>query len=75
MSEAAIYVHKEVLFQFKGDHPHVGEFAHPCGKTPESMTRIEVGSEFMFLMHLVNCSHGTDRCYATKAQMRLVMRP
>jgi hypothetical protein len=69
------FVHRDVLFELTGHHPHAGEKAHLVGATPESMTQIEMFGVQMDLLELVDCPHGTDRCYASKKQIRLLKRP
>jgi hypothetical protein len=69
------HVHTDVLFEIVGNHPHKGEKAHPVGHTPHSMTQTTLfnGSP-MYLLELIDCSHGTDRCYASKENMRLIKK-
>lgn len=66
------HVHTDILFQLKPGHPHQGEFAHPVGDTPDTISKINRFGAEMYLLELVNCVHGTERCYAQKAQMTLI---
>ena len=69
---AGVHIHTDLRVHLVGDHPHRGEFAHPVGKSPKTITIETKEGEEMYLLSLVNCAHGTDRCYATKSQMRLI---
>lgn len=66
------HVHTDILFQLKLEHPHGGEYAHPVGDTPDTISKITQFGAEMYLLELVNCVHGTERCYAQKAQMTLI---
>jgi hypothetical protein len=64
----AEYVHADILFQIVGDHPHTGEYCHPVGETPETVSELNG----LTLMRLVNCEHNVRGCYAARENLRLL---
>lgn len=56
-------------FVFFGNHPHKGEMCTP--RIEEEL--LKIGGETMWPWNIINCSHGTEWCYATKVQTREVM--
>jgi hypothetical protein len=66
------HIHTEITFILIGEHPHAGENAHPVGETVNTITRETLYGKEMYLLELVDCPHGTDRCYAAKENMRLI---
>jgi len=66
------FVHTDILMEIIGDHPHRGEFGHPVGKSKDTITVTDLCGPNTYLIHLINCEHGTDRCYAEKKKLRLL---
>lgn len=57
----------DIKVRFRGGHPHAGEIGTPTGKVIRTPTGTEM---WEFTLH--NCEHGTEACYANKADIVIV---
>jgi hypothetical protein len=71
------YIHKDIIFEIIGDHPHTGEICHPIGADKDHIHQIAItpSSEPLFEMSLINCEHGLEGCYVPKHNLRLLRKP
>ena len=73
--EQTDFVHRDIAMQIIGNHPHHGKYGHPVGKTPDTTTVSNHCGPETYLIELVDCPHGVDRCYAAKKHLRMVRQP
>ena len=64
-------VHKQARFVLVGDHPHAGESCNMVGESKDTITKL--GD--MYLVHLINCVHGSDECYAERKHLKMEQKP
>lgn len=73
MSDNEGFVHRDILMKITGNHPHTGEYGHPCGNSPNTITKSNHCGPETYLIELIDCPHGTDRCYAEKKNLALMV--
>lgn len=67
------FVHRDITLRFKPGHPHAGEIAHPIGDSADTITKlVGPGQRVVYLLEIVNCHHGVERCYAAHADLELL---